>query len=260
MSALKEAMPSDDMMMVAGLGHNNPPEPTPFDLSEHEISELYGEAKHWLDGDPIETQEIADRVQSLMDKLRKAEKTAEARLKDEVEPFKTAEKAARARYAPLIADTQSVKGKTVLGIAACKEALKPFLLALDAEKKRIADAARAEADRLEAEARAAFNASRVDDLERREVAEALAQLARQAETVATRAANEKAHAKGSGRAATLRTSYRAEVTDMNAFARFVWQQHLDILDEFLRDFAQKKVTAGARDMPGVLVHEESTVV
>ena len=39
----------------------------------------------------------------------------------------------QARYAPLIGNTKAVKGKTVLAADACKAALAPWLMAVEAE-------------------------------------------------------------------------------------------------------------------------------
>ena len=40
----------------AVIGDNVPPEPTPFDLSWAEITDLFDEAKLWMDGEPVATQ------------------------------------------------------------------------------------------------------------------------------------------------------------------------------------------------------------
>jgi len=260
MSALKEAIPSDDMLTVAGIGHNGAPEPTPFDHSEQEILDLYTEAKNWLDGEPVTTQAVADQVQKLMDNLRKAAKTADERRVTENKPYDEAKAAVQAKYAPLIADTKSMKGKTVLGIEACKEALKPFLLEQERQKRETAEAARQEANRQREAAEAAIRASREADLTQREEAERLLLEAKKSEATAIRAENDKAQAKGSGRAASLRTRSVAEVSDMTVFARFVWGEHRDIIEDWLTGFAQKKVDAGAVVIPGVTIREERTVV
>lgn len=260
MSAIKDAMPSDDVMMLAGIGHNGAPEPTPFDFSEQEIGDLYEEAKHWLDGEPVETQAQCDAIQKLMRSIQDAEKRAEASQKAERDPHNKALTEIGDRYNPLIGKTTKITGKTKLAIDACKKAMQPFLEKLEVEKRERAEAARREADRQREEAEAAIRATREADLSQREEAERLLREAKRAETAATRAENDKAQAKGSGRAASLRTRHVAEVTDMRAFARFCWEKHYDVLDEFLRGFAQQKADAGARDIPGVAIREERSVV
>ena len=80
--------------VLAAIGHNNPPEPTPFDLSKAEIESLYMEAKNWLDGEGVTTEAQAEAVSKLIDLLRKAEKAAE-----KVEEAKVEEPAAEASEA-----------------------------------------------------------------------------------------------------------------------------------------------------------------
>lgn len=259
MSAIKEAMASEDALALAGIGHNGAPEPTPFDESEQQISDLYEEAKHWLDGEPVTTQEQCDAIQTLMRSIQAAEKLADERRVEEVRPHKEAQDEIQARYNPLIGKTTKITGKTKLAVEACKKAMQPYLEKLDREKREAADAARQKAERKRDEALAAFRASNVENLAERENAERLLQDAQRAETAANRAEKDRAQAKGSGRAASLRTYQIAEVTDMTAFARFIWTNHFDVLDEFLRTVAQKKVDAGARNMPGVELREERRV-
>jgi len=259
MSAIKEAMASDDALVLAGMGHNNPPEPTPFDESEQEINDLYEEAKHWLDGDPVATQAQCDAIQKLLRNIQSAEKLADERRVEEVRPHKEAQEEIQARYNPLIGKTTKITGKTKLAVEACKKAMQPYLEKLDREKREAAEAARQEAERKREEALAAFRASNVENLAEREEAERLLQGAQRAETAASRAEKDRAQAKGAGRAASLRTYQVAEVTDMRAFARFVWTDHFDLLDEFLRDVAQKMVGAGSRNLPGVDLREERRV-
>lgn len=259
MSAIKEAMASDGALALAGIGHNGAPEPTLFDESEQQINDLYEEAKHWLDGEPVTTQEQCDAIQKLMRSIQEAEKLAENRRIEEVRPHKEAQDEIQARYNPLIGKTTKITGKTKLAVEACKKAMQPYLERLDREKREAAEAARQEAERKRDEALAAFRASNVENLIERENAERLLQDAQRAETAANRAEKDRAQAKGSGRAASLRTHYVAEVTDMRAFARFVWTDHFDLLDEFLRDVAQKMAGAGARNLPGVELREERRV-
>lgn len=65
--------------------------------------------------------------------------------------------------------------------------------------------------------------------------------------------------KGFGRAASLRTSYVAEVTDYTAFARYVWQHHKVELCNFLDDLARQIVARGNHKIDGVTVREERKV-
>lgn len=242
-----------------GIGHNGAPEPTPFETVKSHITDLYEEAKNWLDGAPIQTQEQADEIQKLLRLIQSAEKQADEARKDEAKPFDDAKAEIQERYNPLIGKTKSVTGLTIRAIDACKQALAPYLKRIDDENKAKAEAARMEA---EAKARLAMEAMQQrdgTDLVASERAEALVLEAKQAESDARRAENAKASAKGEGRAASLRTSYRAEITDMKAFARYAWQYRQSEMHEFLEGLAQKIASTGRIQIDGVTVHEERKV-
>lgn len=249
-----------NIQITSGLiGHNNPPaeiEPTPFEMSEVEIGDLYAEAKNFLDGEPITTQAVADAVSKLIDDLRKAAKLADERRVDENRPFDEGKAEVQARYAPLIADTKSVKGKVVLAIDIAKKALAPWLQKLEDEKRAAAEAARKAAEEAETKARAALAATRAtDDLAAREAAEDLAREAKKAEASAVFAENDKAHAKGGTRAMGLRSVWRAEMTDGRAAAGHYWATRREDVDAFFQGLADADVRAGKRTIPGFLISE-----
>ena len=234
---------------VAGLGHNNPQEPTPFDLSRDEIDGLYDEAKNWLDKAGVKSDADADGVSKLLDLLRKAEKLADENRKEEKRPHDDAAKAVQSKWKPIL-------DRAALAIDVCKKALTPFLAEKERKQALAAEAARREAEDAEIAAQKAFEQSGVGDLEAREAAEKFAETARAADKAAGKVEKQKAHAKGGSRAIGLRTSYRAEITNETAFARFVWQSHRAKLTEFLAGLAQRLVNAKQREIPGVTVHEE----
>lgn len=242
------------------IGANNPPDDTPFEAIKVHIDDLYAEAKGWLDGEPITTQGQADAVSNLLNMIREAEKAADAERVKENEPFDTGKAEVQARYAPLIANTKAVKGKTVLASEACKAALQPWLTKLDAEKRAAAEAARLEAERLANEAAEAARAAG-GNLEAREQAEELISEAQRAEKAATAAAKDTAKASGGfGRAASLRSSYRADMTDPVAAARHYWEVRREECETFFLGLARADVLAGKREIPGFDVIEERTVV
>lgn len=244
---------------LAVVGHNNPPELTPFDAVKEKIEDLYGEAKNWLDGEPIANQEQADQVQKLMRLIQAAEKEADAARVEENKPFDDGKAAVQAKYAPLIADTKTTKGLTVLAIAACKKALAPWLLKVDEENRRREEELRKEA---EAKRLAAMEAAQQrGSLEGSEQFERAVNDARHAEDDARRAAKVKASAKGEGRAVTLRDRYTPQVTDYAEFARHVWSAHRSDLFAFLDVQAAKIVASGTRHgIPGVTVKHERVPV
>lgn len=239
--------------------HNNPPEevaPTPFEMSEVEIGDLYAEVKNFLDGEPIASQEVADAVSKLIEDLRKAGNLADERRKLENEPFDAGKAEVQARYAPLIADTKTVKGKVTLGIEIAKKALAPWLQKLEDEKRAAAEAARKIAEEAERKAQEALAASRaVENLAQREEAEALLQAAKQADAAATKAENSKAHATGGARAMGLRSVWRAEMVDGRAAAGHYWQTRRQDVDDFFQGLADADVRAGKREIPGFIVAE-----
>lgn len=246
------------MNAIAKIGHNQPPA-TPFDIVSEKITDLYDEAKNWCDGEEITSQEQADAVQKLMRLIQSAEKEADAARVEENRPFDEGKAAVQAKYAPLIANTKTIKGKTILAIEACKKALAPWLRKVEEENRRKAEEARKEAEAKAEAARAAM--AQRQSLEDRDRAEALVREAKQAEADARRAANAKAGAKGEGRAVTLRDKYTPEVTDFTAYARHVWTAHRSDMEDFLRMHAVKLVAAGIHSrLPGVTVHHERVPV
>lgn len=246
------------MNVIATIGHNQPPS-TPFDAVSEKINDLYAEAKNWCDGEEIASQEQADEVQKLMRMIQSAEKEADAARVEENKPFDEGKAAVQAKYAPLIANTKSVKGLTVLAIDACKKALAPWLIKVEAENRRKAEEARKEAEAKAEAARAAMQQRQT--LEDAERAEDLVREAKQAESNARRAAAAKASAKSEGRAVGLRDKYTPEVTDYTAFARHVWLTHRPDMEDFLNVQAAKLVASGIKSgIPGVAVHHERVPV
>ena len=242
----------------AGIGHNNPPEPLPFDAISQRIEALYDEAQQWLDGEPVTNQGMADGLNKLIVMIREAEKEADELRKAENKPYDEGKAEVQKRYAPLIGNTKSVKGKTVLALELAKKALTPWLEALERQKREAEAKARAEAEAKRKAAEEAFQATKVTDLAARQHAEILADEAKQAEIAAARAAKDKAKAKGgAGRATTLRTYYRHELTDPTEFARWIWMNCRPEMRGFLDDMAKRLVDANPhRPLPGVTIHEE----
>ena len=250
-----------NIVVSSGLiGHNNPPievEPTPFEMSQTEIGDLYAEAKNWLDGEPVTTQAQADGISKLIDDLRKAGNLADERRKTENIPFNEGKAEVQARYAPLIAETKAITGKVPLAIDIAKKALKPWLDKLEAEKRAQAEAARKAAEDTARKAQEALAAARaVDDLAASEQAETLFQEAQKAEAVAVKAENSKAHATGGTRAMGLRSVWRAEMVDGRAAAGHYWKTRREEVDAFFQGLADADVRGGMREIPGFNIIED----
>lgn len=249
------AFAADERPITAA--HNQPPEPTPFDLSKTEIDDLAEEARNWLDGAGVNSEADADGVSKLIDKLRKAISTADERRKTEKKPHDDAISEIQGRYNALIGETKAVTGTAILAIDVAKKALAPWLAKVEAAQRAAAEAARIAAEEAQAAAIEAMRASRASaDLAAREAAEALAQQAKAADRIATKAENVKAHAKGGTRAIGLRTVWTHKVTDSKALAAYVWTNHRADLDVFLDAFAKRLVDGGNHSIPGVTVTME----
>ncbi|WP_336057336.1 hypothetical protein [Nitratireductor sp. CH_MIT9313-5] len=235
---------------VATIGHNR----SPFELSKEEIEDLYGEAKNWMDGEPIASQERADMVQKLLRDIQKAKKEADERRKEEVKPYDEAKAEIQERYNTLIGKTKSVTGIAILAEEACKEALAPWLAKIEEENRRKAEEARKEALAKQQAAMEAMQNRK--SLEDREAAERAVQEAKAAEAEARKLDKAKASAKGAGRAVTLRDYYEAHVTNEVEFARWLWTAHRVEMTNFLQVMAAKLCSAGIHKMPGVDVKHE----
>lgn len=245
-------------------GNNLPPEqidevePTPFEMSEVTIGDLYAEAKNWLDGEPITSQAMADEVSKLIEKLRAEAAVAEERRVTEKKPFDDGAAEVQSRYNRLIENNAKAKryGKAWLAINLAKDALAPWLKKLEDEQKAAAEKARKEADEKLRIAQEALRASQVADLEKREQAEALIREAEKAEANATRAESAKAHAKGGARAIGLRSVWKATMTDGRAAAAHYWQTRRADVDAFFQGLADAEVHSGKRSIPGFEITEQ----
>lgn len=237
------------MSAAAAIGHNNPPA-DPFEAVKVHIEDLYLEARNWLDGEPITTQAQADEVGRLLDMIREAEKAADEVRKELNKPFDEGKAAVQAKFAPLIADTKAVRGKTVLAAEACKAALAPWRQ----EQERLRQEAAAEARRVAEEAaRVAAEAARAaaaDDLAAQEKADAAIRQAEQAHKVAAKA--DKAASTGSG----LRSYWSPTLTDGVVAARHYWTVNREACEAFFLSLAKQDVQAGKRTIPGFDVTED----
>jgi hypothetical protein len=235
------------------LGHNNPPEPTPFEASRDAIAGIMIEARGWFDGEPVTTKAQADEIAKLLDMARKARKAADDARKAENEPFDTGKAEVQARYNPLLKNAD-----LIADIA--KKCLAPYLEKLDAEKRVIAAKARAEADAKQVAAQEALRASQATDIAARAEAEAMIAEAVRADALARKAETDKAGAKGGARAVTLRSTYVATIVDPVAAARHMWATRKDMMLAYITELAQQQVNAGLRDIPGVEIVEKKGAV
>lgn len=246
---------------AAAIGHNNPPEITPFEAIKQEIDDLVLEARNWLDGEGVSNEDQASNVAILRDKLRDAAKRAEELRKAEAKPFDDGKAAVQARFNPLI---QKDRGLCDIAIQTCNNVLKPFLKAKD-------DAQRAEAARLQREAqeaaaaaqRAAREAADTQDIGKREDAEALLADARALIGDAKRADAVKPQVAGSARAVGLKSVFTPELVDPATALAHYRTTRPGALKEWLIDQARIDVRGGhhAPDaIPGFTIKEDRVPV
>jgi hypothetical protein len=227
--------------------HNQPPV-SEFDLVKTEIEDLFMEATNWCDGEPIGDQATHDAIERLYDGLHAAGAKAEKLRVKEKEPFDTAIAEIQARFAPLIADNKSAKGKVTLGKQELSKLLTPWRdairIAKEKEAQRIAEAA-------VVAKRAADEAIRASsgNLAAREEAEELLADAKRLEKTAKRA--DKAATVGTG----LRTVWRAVLEDEEAAMDWLWARAKEEVLAVAQRNADEAVRGGVRQVPGFRVVE-----
>lgn len=235
------------MSSVAAIGHNQPPEPTPYEAMKIHIEDLFDEAKNFLDGEPITTREMADAIDRLKAMALEAEQEGELKRKAEAKPFDDGKKAVQERWNPLVhKDT----GKCRTIIATCNKALAPFL---KAKQDAInAEAARQQkiADDLAAEALAKHQAATADNLAASDEAEQAMKVAAQAQRLADQTSNTRAQAKGGRRATSLRDVWTPELTDAMEALKHYRADRPEVLKAWLIEQAEGDIFAGKRAIPG----------
>lgn len=206
------------------------------------------EAKHWLDGEPIANEEQANTVSSLLNRLRRLSKDADAARATEKKPHDDAAKAVQAKWKP-------ITDKATLAAAVAKEALAPWLLQIEQRQIEEAAAAQAEAARLAKIAQEAMQAS-AGDLTARDDAERLLKAAGAAQKDAAKAAKQKAHATGGEKAIGLIDKFTPALTDSAAALKHYRERQPEELKAWLLEQARKDVHAGIRSIPGFTITHE----
>jgi len=234
-----------------------PNEPGPFDAIRIHIDDLYSEAKNFADGKPIETQGQADAVQSLMRQIQEAEKLADAERVKENDPFDKGKAEVQARYAPLIANTKAVKGKTVLAIEALKASLSPWLQRVADEQEAARQKAKAEADAAAQKAQDALRSAQ--GLADKEQAESLADDAKAASRALSDAEKARPQASGYGRAATLRSVWKPNLSDVRQACRHYFTERPEAFEAVVQKLAEDDVRSGKRSIPGFNIIETKVV-
>lgn len=226
------------------------PNATPDIAFSMAVDDLYAEAANFVDGAPVETQGQADALAKIITDAKAIRKDADAARKVEKQPHDDAGKAVQAKWVPVLTKADDV-------IAAVQKPLTAWLQAQEVEQQRIAAEARAEADRLAAEAVAAARTS--GSLESLTATRELQDAAVKAGKRAKFTEKAKTHVQGGGRAIGLRTYWEASLTDSAAALKWARETHPEQLREFLRELAGKAVNAGAREIPGFTIDQQRKV-
>jgi hypothetical protein len=245
--------------ILAGVGHNRPPEDAPIDGHRLNIDSIYEEARNWLDGTPIANQRQADDVTRLLDMAKKAGKAADEQREIEKKPHLEAGRVVDTAWKPLKERADKVVKGAQGALGAWLQAERVRLAAEAAEARRVADE----------EAAAALAASRAaqdsGDMAAMDSAEAGLEAAKAADEAARRAEKAKPIAKveGMARGAGLRTVWDVALSDEKgadqALAKYMWQTQRARVVELYMDLAREAVRAGGRSIPGCLVSSREVV-
>ncbi|NNH56938.1 hypothetical protein HLI01_08970 [Rhizobium laguerreae] len=243
----------DDFDPIATIGHNQPPA-SPFDAVKQEIEDLFEEACHWADGEPISDQATHDAIEKLRDGIHEAGKRADALRVEEKKPLDDQVKAIQDRYNVYI---QPKRGKVDLAKSTLDTLLTPWRTAKAAAAAQEAARVAAVAEAARVAAQEAMRAS-AGNLAAREEAEELAADAKRLEKTAKRA--DKAATVGTG----LRTVWVATpaLADNSEELRLEWAYNKDParFAELVQQMASEAVRAGARSIPGFVVAENRVAI
>lgn len=220
----------------------------PATLFKEEVDDLLLEARNYLDGEPISSEEQAEAVSSLLNRLRRVAKDADSARATEKKPHDDAAKAVQAKWKPII-------DKAELASTTAKQALAVWLQKVEEKQRAEAEAARLEAERL-ARIAAEEHAKSVGNLEAAEDAERLLKAAVAAEKFATKAEKQRPLAAGGERAIGLIDKYWPELTDPVEALKHYRAAQPEALKAWLLEQAEKDVRSGKREIPGFTIHHE----
>lgn len=232
--------------MMATLLANAPADPAA--LFSEEIDDLLLEARNYLDGEPIANEEQANAVSSLLNRLRRVAKDADAARAEEKKPHDLAAKAVQQKWKPLL-------DKADLAVSTAKDALAPWLRAVEEKQRAEAEAARIEAERIAAIAAQAHREA-AGNLQASEDAERLLKAAGAARKDVAKADKQKAHATGGERAVGLVDVFTPELTDPVEALKHYRTRNPEGLKAWLLDQAKADVRAGQRTIPGFTINHE----
>jgi len=203
---------------MAGLGHNKPPlvDPDLLDQTDARIAEFADKAKEWLDLGEITSQEQSANLTDFITGARGVFKVVDKARADAKKPHDEASKAVQALFAGKLSTIERIVDRVKPLQAAWLAKENARIEAEQAEKRRLAEAAR-----LEAEAKASIAAAHGDiagEIAAEEAAKEAAKLQKAAEKPLKANAGS---ASGAGRTMSLRKTRVAEIDNIRlAFMQF----------------------------------------
>lgn len=247
-------VPDDfDPTAIAAIGHNQSPEP-PYVAVFAEIQDLFDEAVHWADGEPIVDQATHDAIEKLRDGLHELGKRADALRVEEKKPLDEQVKEIQDRYNVYI---QPKKGKVDLAKSTLDSLLTPWRTAKAREAAAEAALIAAKAAEATRVAQEAIRQS-AGNLAAREEAEELHADAKKLEKTAARSW------KGATTGTGLRTVWTATplAEDGAEEKRLDWAfgRSPERFAELVQQLADEQVRAGVRTIPGFVVKDEKRAI
>ena len=247
-------------MTTAPIGHNNQP---PYDLDafqplEARAREIADAGAAWITLAAIETEEQAQKANDFLAQVRKIEKDADAERKAQKQPHMDAGAEVDKAFKGLLEPLSKIAGKI-------KPALTAFVQAKEkadlAEKARLADEARNAEEAAAQKLRQAQE--RGDVFGEAEAEQAAKDAADMAKAAAKAPKTQVSSATGGVRTMALRTTYRAEVTNMNqAFSFFRdHEKYGPELHEIVTRMAEaeRRSASGVNEIPGIKFTEERKI-
>ena len=243
--------------MDATIGHNNPP---PFDPDQHaayvaQADEFIEATQKWLDLPEIASEDEASALTDQISGLRALFKQVDGARKDAKQPHLAASRAVDDAF-------KGITTKIETAANMLKKKLQPYLdrkAQFEAEQKRKQEEEARKAR--EAAEKAAREAEESNSLAAKFAAEEAAKAAEEAEKEAKRRADVNVKsATGAGRTMSLRTTRRAEITNIRTL--FLHYQDRPEVREVLERLANADIRSKDVDeskIPGINIIEEKAV-
>lgn len=246
----------------AGFGHNSaaslPYDPDKFQPLELRAREIADAGAAWIKLAKIETEEQAQKANDFLAQVRKIEKDTDAERKLQKAPHDAAGKAVDAAFKGLLEPLGKIAGGVKPKLSAYLDEKRR---AEEAEKARLAQEARKAAE--EAAQKLAQAEARGDVFGQAEAEAAAKDAAKMVKAAAKPVKAQVASATGGGRTMAQRTTWRADIENMNK--AFSWFRDHERYGQALRDLmirmaeAERRSVEGVNEIPGVNFIEERSV-